>query len=229
MNVRLLNYTPDPDRTVAVAARLCYSKHSIDELKKELTNEKIEKLILGILRSGHHSVLEHASFTYGIEGVSRVTTHQLVRHRLASFSQQSQRYTKFDKQSDFILPETIKKNPFLKEKFLKLSNSTLDLYHEMIENGIPLEDARYILPGAINTRIIVTMNARELLHFFRLRTCLRAQWEIRAMAIEMLKLAKVVAPIIFKKAGPACISGPCPEGDFYCGKLKEVRAFYREL
>ncbi|MGB9735372.1 MAG: FAD-dependent thymidylate synthase [bacterium] len=229
MNVRLLNFTPDPDRTVAVAARLCYSKHTIEELKAELTTEKIEKLILSILRSGHHSVLEHASFTYGIEGVSRVTTHQLVRHRLASYSQQSQRYTKFDKQSDFIVPETIRKNEELKEKFLTLSNKAINLYHEMISAGIPLEDARYILPSGINTRIIVTMNARELLHFFRLRTCLRAQWEIREMAIEMLKLAKAVAPIIFKKAGPACITGPCPEGDFYCGKLKEVRAFYREL
>lgn len=229
MNVRLLNYTTDPDKTVAIAARLCYSKHTIEELKEELTSEKIEKLIFSILRSGHHSVLEHASFTYGIEGISRVTTHQLVRHRLASYSQQSQRYTKFDKQSDFIIPDTIKKNDDFKKRFVELSNKTLELYHEMIGSGIPLEDARYILPSGVNTRIMVTMNARELLHFLRLRTCLRAQWEIREMAIKMLKLAKSVAPIIFKKAGPACITGPCPEGDFYCGKLKEVRAFYREL
>lgn len=229
MNVLLLNHTSDADRTVAVAARLCYSKHTIKDLTQELTREKIENLITGIIRSGHHSVLEHVSFTYGIEGISRVTTHQLVRHRLASYSQQSQRYTKFDRKSDFIIPESINGNGLLKDKFLELSNKTLELYHEMTDNGIPAEDARYILPSAVNTRIIVTMNARELLHFFRLRTCLRAQWEIREMAIEMLKLAKPAASVIFKKAGPACISGPCTEGDFYCGKLKEVRAFYRGL
>ncbi len=229
MNVLLLNHTPDPDFTVALAARLCYSKHTIEELKRELTGDKVEKLIIRILRSGHHSVLEHASFTYGVEGISRVTSHQLVRHRLASYSQQSQRYTKFNKQSDFILPESVNKIGKLKEKFVKLSEQTLDFYLEMIDAGIPVEDARYILPNGVNTRIIITMNARELLHFFRLRTCIRAQWEIRAMAMEMLKLAKKTAPVLFKKAGPACTTGPCTEGDFYCGKLKEIRAFYRGL
>ncbi|MCL4557446.1 MAG: FAD-dependent thymidylate synthase, partial [Deltaproteobacteria bacterium] len=132
-------------------------------------------------------------------------------------------------QSGFIVPESIAKDPGMDAKFAELSKSALGLYLEMLENGIPAEDARYILPGAVNTRIIVTMNARELLHFFRLRTCLRAQWEIRAMAVEMLRLARPAAPVIFRKAGPACISGPCPEGDFYCGKLREVRAFYRGL
>ncbi|MCL5277234.1 MAG: FAD-dependent thymidylate synthase [Deltaproteobacteria bacterium] len=229
MDVLLLNHTRDADRTVAVAARLCYSKHTVKDLRQELTQEKIEQLIAGIVRSGHHSVLEHASFTYGIEGISRVTTHQLVRHRLASYSQQSQRYTRLDRQSGFIVPESIAKDPGMDAKFAELSKSALGLYLEMLENGIPAEDARYILPGAVNTRIIVTMNARELLHFFRLRTCLRAQWEIRAMAVEMLRLARPAAPVIFRKAGPACISGPCPEGDFYCGKLREVRAFYRGL
>ncbi len=229
MEVLLLNHTRDADRTVAVAARLCYSKHAVKELREELTRERIERLIAGILRSGHHSVLEHASFTFGIEGISRVTTHQLVRHRLASYSQQSQRYTRMDRQSAFIVPESIREDPEMDARFTELSKKALALYLDMLESGIPAEDARYILPNAANTRIIVTMNARELLHFFRLRTCLRAQWEIRGMAAEMLRLARPAAPVIFRKAGPACISGPCPEGDFYCGKLKEVRAFYRNL
>ena len=229
MKVILLNYTPDPDLTVAIAARLCYSKRSIEELKKELTPDKLEKFITRILRSGHHSVLEHASFTFGIEGISRVTTHQLIRHRLASYSQQSQRYTKLEDQSDFILPESIKQNDEFRDKFTRFSEHAFSLYHAMINSGIPVEDARYILPSSVKTRIIVTMNARELLHFFRLRGCLRAQWEIRELSVEMLKLSKKTAPVIFKKAGPACMTGPCTEGDFYGGKLKEIREFYRGL
>jgi len=210
MNVKLLSYTPEPDRVVALSARLCYSKIDISELAEKLTNEKVKELLDRLRRSGHLSPFEHASFTFGIEGISRVTSHQLVRHRIASYSQQSQRYVKMTK-AEFVVPPSIMKNENALELLSSVNESARSAYNRLIELGIPEEDARYVLPQGVTTKIIVTMNARELLHFFNLRCCLRAQWEIRMMANLMLKEVREVAPIIFENAGPFCFSGPCPE------------------
>jgi len=210
MKVELLSYTPEPDRVVAISARLCYSKIGISELAEKLTDDKIKDLLEKLESSGHLSPLEHANFTFGIEGISRVTSHQLVRHRIASYSQQSQRYVKMSN-GEFVIPPSIKKNSSASELVYNLNDMAMSVYNKLIQLGIPEEDARYILPQGITTKIIVTMNARELLHFFNLRCCLRAQWEIRAMANLMLRKVKEVAPIIFEKAGPFCFSGPCPE------------------
>ena len=229
MKVALLQYTPEPERTVALAARLCYSPADIDELQKKVSSADIRNFLEKIMSLGHQSVLEHASFTFGIEGISRVTTHQLVRHRIASFSQQSQRYVSHTERFSAVIPPTIANHPEVLARFESQLAALHQAYAEMVEAGIPAEDARYILPNATETKIIVTMNARELLHFFELRCCERAQWEIRAMAVEMLKLAKSVAPVIFREAGPGCLTGPCPEGQFCCGKTTEVQEYFKTL
>ncbi|MEI6206985.1 MAG: FAD-dependent thymidylate synthase [Desulfuromonadales bacterium] len=228
-NVTLIEHTPNPELTVALAARLCYSPSSINELRNRLEASDIEVFLDKIMSLGHHSVLEHASFTFGIEGISRVTTHQLVRHRIASFSQQSQRYTSHKEDFTSIMPDTIAKNHDARQIFAFMSETVHKAYAQLIEIGIPAEDARYILPNATETKIIMTMNARELLHFFTLRCCQRAQWEIRQMSVEILRLVKKVAPIIFREAGPGCVSGPCPEGKLCCGQTQEVQDFYRNL
>lgn len=228
-NVILIEHTPNPERTVALAARLCYSPTSINELREKLADSDIESFLNKIMSLGHHSVLEHASFTFGIEGISRVTTHQLVRHRIASFSQQSQRYVSHKDEFTSIMPDTIAENPDARQIFAFMSETVHKAYAQLIEMGIPAEDARYILPNATETKIIMTMNARELLHFFTLRCCQRAQWEIRQMSIEMLRLVKQVAPTIFRDAGPGCAVGSCPEGKFCCGQTQEVREFYKNL
>jgi thymidylate synthase (FAD) len=226
MKVSLLQHTPDPEMTVALAARLCYSATAIDELKEKISGSDIRNFLEKIMVLGHQSVLEHASFTFGIDGISRATSHQLVRHRIASFSQQSQRYVSHEQRFAAVIPPTIAERPELLERFEAELASLHKAYAEMLAAGVPAEDARYILPNATGTKIMVTMNARELLHFFELRCCERAQWEIRAMALEMLKLAKEVAPIIFRDAGPGCLTGPCPEGKMTCGRTKEVREYF---
>ncbi|MDU0457437.1 MAG: FAD-dependent thymidylate synthase [Geobacteraceae bacterium] len=228
-NVTLIEHTPNPERTVALAARLCYSPSSINDLREKLADSDIESFLEKIMSLGHHSVLEHASFTFGIEGISRVTTHQLVRHRIASFSQQSQRYVSHKEEFTSIMPDTIAANPEARQIFAFMSETVHKAYAQLVEMGIPAEDARYILPNAAETKIIMTMNARELLHFFALRCCQRAQWEIRQMSVEMLRLVKQVAPVIFRDAGPGCVVGPCPEGRFCCGQTQEVREFYKNL
>ncbi|MDD2319510.1 MAG: FAD-dependent thymidylate synthase [Geobacteraceae bacterium] len=229
MLVTLVRHTPDPEQAVALAARLCYSPITIGDLQERMAGGDIRGFLEKILSLGHHSVLEHASFTFGIEGISRVTTHQLVRHRIASFSQQSQRYVSHKEKFDVIVPPSIAADNELSERFSSLIGDIHRLYGEMVEQGVPAEDARYILPNAAETKILVTMNARELFHFFRLRCCERAQWEIRAMAVEMLKLVRDVAPVIFENAGPSCLAGPCPEGALTCGKASQVRAFFENL
>ncbi|MEK9149199.1 MAG: FAD-dependent thymidylate synthase [Candidatus Desantisbacteria bacterium] len=217
MEVRLLRHTPEPELLVASAAKLCYSKVGIEDITKNLSRKKQNEFIKKLLKMGHLSPFEHISFTFGIEGISRACTHQLVRHRIASFSQQSQRYVSFEKE-EYIVPTTIKKG--LKKEFEKHTEDSLKLYHQLIEEGVPQEDARYILPQAFCTKIVVTMNARELFHFFNLRCCNRAQWEIRQMAEAMLVEAKKIAPNIFMKAGAPCVQGACPEGELSCGRPK---------
>ncbi|MBI5327593.1 MAG: FAD-dependent thymidylate synthase [Deltaproteobacteria bacterium] len=229
MKVTLLNFTPAPEKTIVLAARLCYSDSDISQLEKKVEDISYEKFLGKILKMGHLSVLEHASFTFGIEGISRATSHQLVRHRLASYSQQSQRYVKF-KEPEFVTPPSVKKNLELEEKFSGTVASLYNFYNEMLEAGIPAEDARYIFPNAATTKIIVTMNARELLHFFGLRSCERAQWEIRDMAKKMLALVKKEAPFIFKKAGPGCVSAnKCTEGEMTCGRPDEIREEFKKI
>ncbi|RME62791.1 MAG: FAD-dependent thymidylate synthase [Nitrospirae bacterium] len=237
LKVILLRYTPEPEETVAMAAKLCYSPSDIESLKEKIETKDQKAFVKKLMKMGHMSPIEHPSFTFAIEGISRACSHQLVRHRIASYSQQSQRYVSEEAGFDYIVPPTIKEDPELQEYFHKFMEKAQEAYNYIVkklnERGLQGEpanqDARFVLPNACETKIIVTMNARELLHFFRLRCCLRAQWEIRAMAEEMLKLVKKVAPVIFEKAGPACISGPCPEGEYTCGKIKEVRKRYKEL
>ena len=224
MQVKLLRYTPEPDKTVAMSARLCYSPIGAAELEEKLSNEQITKLVRQLGAMGHTSTFEHVSFTFAIEGVSRVLTHQLVRHRIASYSQQSQRYVK---EHDFamIVPHTIEAKPEAKKKFEALCQEIQNLYNQFTEEGIPAEDARYILPNAAETKIVVTMNARSLLHFFELRCCNRAQWEIRELADKMLEEVRRVAPILFAKAGPTCVTQlTCHEGKMSCGRLEKILA-----
>ena len=214
---KLINFTPNPEKTVATAAHLCYSSCGVEELEEKMTNEKIEKLIQKLIDKGHESPLEHVSFTFVIEGVSRTLTHQLVRHRIASYSQKSQRYVN-EHNFEYIIPPSIIKNSQAKEKFTSLMDTIRKLYNDLTDMNIPKEDARYILPNATETKIIVTFNARSLLHFLQLRCCTKAQWEIRQMAYLMLTEVKKVAPLLFKKAGASCVrTGFCPEGERSCG------------
>ncbi len=224
--VLILRHTPDPEGVVAMAARLCYSPASVAELGDRAAAADNAGFIRRIVSLGHHSVLEHASFTFGVEGISRAASHQLVRHRLASYSQKSQRYVVEECPFDFVVPETVAADPARRDAFLALMAALHERYRELIAAGVPAEDARYVLPNAAETKIIVTMNVRELRHFFRMRLCLRAQWEIRALAEAMLAEARPLAPLLFAGVGPACVDGPCPEGARTCGKTAEVRRRY---
>jgi len=216
LKVVLLNYTKQPDKICAAAAQSCYSEKSASELFDTTTDEKAKKMIKKVVDMGHLSVVEHAYFTFSIEGVSRSLTHQLVRHRIASYSQQSQRYVGMDK-SEYVLPPSIAKNPESKKLYKKVMDDAWRAYSALAKK-VPKEDARYVLPNACDTNITMTMNARELWHFFSLRCCRRAQWEIRMMSWKMLAEAKKAAPILFENAGPGCFRGPCPEGEYACGK-----------
>ena len=226
MNVVLLQCTPEPERLVALAARLCYSPSAIADLQEDVSRKDVRKLVRRVLSMGHASVLEHAVFTYGAEGISRAASHQLVRHRLASYSQQSQRYVAAA--FGYVTPKTIRegegrKGAPLADKFEKHMKESARLYAEMLSAGVPPEDARFVLPNATETKILITMNARELHHFFALRLCRRAQWEIREMAMRMLTLANEMAPLLFETAGPGCVRGRCPEGKMTCGDPAGVR------
>lgn len=225
MKVKLIRYTPDPERLVAVAARLCYSPIGVEDLDEKLDIRSARKLVRFVIKSGHHSTVEHIYFSFGIEGISRALSHQLVRHRIASFNQQSQRYVKFIENYEYLMPDSIKNNKKFSDKFSNLVSDTHKLYENMIKEGIEAEDARYILPNASETKMIVTMNARELMHFFTVRCCNRAQAEIRELATIMLKEVKKAAPAVFENSGPNCLRMPCPEGKYSCGKPPEASDF----
>ena len=230
IKVTLLAHTPNPEQTVAMAAKLCYSPSDIENIREGLTEEKTTSFLNMLSDLGHASPTEHASFTFGVEGVSRVLLAQLTRHRIASFSVQSQRYVSYDKGFGYIIPESI----------TELGEEAVRKYHEQMETiegwykdwqnqlGGTVEksneDARFVLPNACETRIMLTMNVRELRHFFSLRMCSRAQWEIRRMAEEMFRLCFETAPALFMNAGPACLRGKCPEGEKSCGKAAQIRA-----
>jgi thymidylate synthase (FAD) len=221
VNVQLLSCTPDPERLVALAARLCYSPVGIGELREEVSRRDARGLVRRVLSMGHASVLEHVTLTYGVEGISRAASHQLVRHRIASYSQQSQRYVAAE--FGYVTPPTVSGSRSLRREYGRHMAACSRLYGKMLRAGVPPEDARFVLPNATETKILITMNARELRHFFALRTCRRAQWEIREMAMRMLSVAKGEAPLLFEDAGPGCVRGRCPEGKMTCGKPAEVR------
>lgn len=217
MHVELLYHTPDPERAIATAARLCYAPVGAAELMETMPEDRVRSVLSTVIKSGHLSTLEHASYTFAVDGVSRALTHQLVRHRIASFNQQSQRYVKFTDGVPVVKPGTVAAN----EEAGRIFDETVDAieaaYARLLELGIPAEDARYLLPNAAESKIVITMNVRELLHFFSLRCCNRAQWEIREMAHRMLELARPTAPYIFMDAGAGCARGACPEGKMTCG------------
>lgn len=252
MKVELLRYTPDGEKLIASAAKLCYSPVGISSIEDDLNDEKAEKFLDMLMQLGHNSPIEHISFTFGVEGISRTLTHQLVRHRIASYSQQSQRYVKLD-QFEYIIPPSIEENEEAKKIFVEAMTRDQQYYNEIIEilynknlkelleqgtnekearqksEKQAIQDARYVFPNACETKIVFTMNARSLMNFFRLRCCNRAQWEIRELAIEMLRLVKGIYPVLFKNTGPSCVNGPCSEGKMTCGKMTEVREEFKNL
>ena len=240
-SVTLICHTPTPEKTVAAAARLCYSHSGAGELFDGLTDERARSYVEMLERLGHESPLEHASFTFGIEGVSRAFLAQMTRHRIASFSVQSQRYVRLE-DFNFITPPSVAADEEALEEYNKAMQSCAESYSrlaailqknaaaKLVEQGkspeeaeklaskIANEDARFVLPNACETKMVVTMNVRSLHNFFRLRCCNRAQWEIRAVADEMLRLCREAAPALFANAGPACIcEGKCSEGKMTCG------------
>lgn len=212
---------------MAAAGRLCYSDSTAADLKAGMTDDEVERLIKLLVGTGHLSTFEHAAFTFGVDGISRACSHQLVRHRLASYSQQSQRYVAFSDASGFIVPPVIAADPQALAVFTGAMKSAQEAYERLValgqERGLKKEtiqeDARFVLPNAAETRLVVSMNARELRHFFEVRCCRRAQWEINALAWRMLFLAGGVAPLLFRKAGPTCLYGKCGEGKMYCGEV----------
>lgn len=251
MNVILLTHTPEVQKTIANAAKLCYSSSDIMSLRESLSEEKIDSFLTMLNEIGHESPIEHASFTFGIEGVSRSLLAQITRHRLASFSVQSQRYVK-EASFEFVIPPEIEAVEEAKELFLKAMKDDQEQYDELtkilknkhlknlmadgknekeanrLAEKKAIEDARFVLPNACTTKMVMTINARSLMNFFSHRCCSRAQWEIRELADLMLKEVKKVAPILFKKAGPPCLRAACPEGKMSCGKMLEIRKRYEE-
>lgn len=225
IKVILLSHTLNPEQNVVAAIRQCYSAVGAEELKEKTTEETRNRLINQVVESGHTSTIEHAVFTFAIEGISRACSHQLVRHRIASFSQQSQRYVDLSKNDlGYIVPPEIKKDKKLLEKYQRTMDLIESEYRSLIKDGVKPEDARFILPNACQTKIVVTMNARSLLNFFRERCCIRAQWEIRTLSNMMLSEVKKVAPKIFENAGASCISeGICWEGSMSCGLWKSIK------
>ena len=250
MKVTLIQHTPDPEKTIAAAAKLCYSESNATDILDGLNEEKTAKFLNMLMNLGHESPIEHVSFTFGIEGVSRSLLAQITRHRIASYSVKSQRYVK-EGQFEFITPPAIAENPEAHKLYIESMEQAQATYNQLadilsekyivenLEAGMAekqaknqaekkaIEDARFVLPNACETKMIVTMNARSLMNFFHHRCCSRAQWEIRALADEMLRLVKEVAPTLFSLAGPSCVAGPCPEGKMTCGKAAEMRKKYK--
>ena len=250
--VTLIAYTPEPEKTVAAAAKLCYSPADIGTLMDGLTEEKTAAFLDMLAGLGHQSPIERASFTFGIEGVSRALLAQITRHRIASFSVQSQRYVP-EKEFSYVTPPEIAADQEASALFQeamescgkyydRIADLLKDKYYPMfLEQGKSekaaasaaekkaIEDARFVLPNACETKMVVTMNARSLMNFFGLRCCSRAQWEIRDVARQMVALVYPVAPHLFAKAGPPCVAGKCPEGKMSCGKMLEMREEYDKL
>ena len=250
--VYLLTHTPNPEHTIASAAKLCYSSSTISNLTENLTDESAASFVEMLSEIGHESPIEHASFTFGIEGVSRSLLAQITRHRMASFSVKSQRYVR-EGTFEYVTPPEIASNPealalyeeimaedqkkydrlaeILKEKHIKtfMDEGKDEKTATRLAEKKAIEDARFVVPNACETQMVMTMNARSLHNFFRHRCCARAQWEIQDIANQMLELVSAVAPNLFKNARPSCLTGPCPEGKLSCGRAKEMKEFYRRL
>ena len=235
LNVRLIAATPNADKLTALAARMCYSGMEIEQLLDKVNTQDQSAFVEGVMGRGHLSVAEHADFTFLIEGVSRSLLAQLTRHRIASFSVQSQRYVSMEGCFDYVVPPAISALGEEEEaRYIEQMKTMHAWYCEWQEklgkNGESAnEDARFVLPNAASTRLVMTMNARELSHFFSLRCCGRAQWEIREMAWQMLACCKKEAPLLFANAGPGCLRGPYPEGKNSCGRAAEMRARAAEM
>ena len=252
MNVKLIACTPSPEQLISAAAKTCYSAATVDTLLDGLDEQTTQSYLTMLTDIGHESPIEHASFTFAIEGVSRSLLAQITRHRMASFSVQSQRYVK-ENAFEFVGPHEIEAIPEAKAAFLQAMADDQKMYENLtatlqekhmqtfLDEGCTekearrkaekkaIEDARYVLPNACATKMVMTANARSLHNFFRLRCCNRAQWEIRELAEEMYKQVCAVAPTLFRKAGPACTCGACSEGKMTCGKAAEVRAKYEKI
>lgn len=252
LKVKLISHTENPEKIIASAAKLCYSSAGVDTILDGLTEEKTTEFINMLMSLSHESPIEHASFTFAVEGVSRSLTHQLVRHRIASYSQQSQRYVKLN-QFEYIIPPEIEGIKEAKDIYINAMKEAQESYDNLISilfdkhlNSLmakgasvekakkmaekkSIEDARYVFPNACETKIVLTMNARTLYNFFVHRCCERAQWEIRNLADEMLKEVKKVAPTLFKNCGPSCVKGPCSEGVMTCGDMVNIRERYKNL
>ncbi len=221
MKVTLISHTPDPERVVAAAARNCYSDIGAASLYESLDDAGVLGLIKKLGKLGHYSPFEHASFTFGVEGVSRTLLAQITRHRIASFSVKSQRYVG-EHDFAYIVPPKIAENEAASKIYENLMARIAEDYKKLAET-VEIEDARYVLPGSCATSIVTTMNARALHNFFALRCCNRAQWEIHDLAFEMLRLVHIAAPALFVGAGPGCVTGTCPEGSMTCGKADQMR------
>lgn len=245
MKVSLITHTPEPEKVIATAAKLCYSSSDIESLQEGLTDDKIHNFLEMLSELGHESPMEHVTFTFGIEGISRACSHQLVRHRIASYSQKSQRYVS-ENQFAYVTPPYIIQDEVTKDIYdetMELLQSRYDMIRDAlikqhVANGMDEksaakkanEDARMVLPNACETSIIVTMNIRSLFNFFKHRCCNRAQWEIQNLAIEMYRLCLEVSPTIFRHAGPSCVSGgQCSEGRMTCGRAVQMRKFFAEI
>lgn len=241
IKVNLIAYTPEPEKVVAAAAKMCYSKSGPDEIMENLTPENTEKFLNRLISMGHESPIEHISFTFGVEGISRSLLAQLTRHRIASYSVKSQRYVE-ETAFSYVTPPEIEKNEKAKAVYEKTMADITNAYNELADelynvhkNSMDekaarkkaIEDARFVLPNACETKLVMTFNARSLLNFFSERCCERAQWEIRDLADKMLALVRKKAPVIFKNAGPKCVRGACPEGPMSCGKRAEKIAKYK--
>jgi len=241
LQVELLLYTHNPEQLVALAAKLCYSSADIGELQKGVAEQDQAYFVRKIADMGHLTPVEHASFTFGVEGVSRSLLAQITRHRIASFSVKSQRYVSEDSTAkadgvfNYVIPPRIAALGAAEvQEYARQMTKMQQWYDKWLAKlarygEAAREDARFILPNAAETKLVVTMNARELLHFFALRCCNRAQWEIRALATEMLRLVREVSPELFRNAGPSCLAGPCPEGAMCCGEQVKVRDRFMKL
>ena len=234
LKVILIRHTLSPEETVSLGAKLCYSRSTIEDLKDKVSKKDQSEFIEKLMHMGHQSVFEHARFTFGIEGVSRVLLAQLTRHRLASFSVQSQRYVSYENGFGYIIPESIRALGSEAVRKYHSQMETMEAWYrdwqqELGKGELSNQDARFVLPNACETRLLMTMNVRELHHFFSLRMCSRAQWEIRHMAEQMFLLCLETAPALFREAGPQCLRGACPEGEKSCGRAKEIREARKEL
>ena len=222
--VELLRNTLDGEAVVALAAKLCYAGGDLDSLLEKIAANDQRAFLRKVREMGHDSVLEHVTFTFLVEGVSRALLAQLTRHRIASFSVQSQRYVSYAKGFGYVVPPAVQAlgDDALAEYEAQMAQ--MQTWYEGWQARLGAnEDARFVLPNACETRLLVTMNARELRHFFALRMCQRAQWEIRALAGRMFELSFACAPELFEDAGAGCLRGACPEGDKTCGKAAFIR------